>query len=201
MKDIKDALREVIHTRRSTRNYRSDPVPEELLAEIVEAGRMAPSGNNNQNTHFIVVKNPEKLAELRSVLTGALSNMPVQAWMPPPMVGLIEKAKSGPVAVDYNAPVLVFTANKKGYTNAIADCSCTLENMMLMASACGIGSCWINIYHLLREASPIRGYMEKIGLCEDEEVYGALALGYTDHLDTVPLPRKGNSVTDRKSVV
>ncbi|HPA77236.1 MAG TPA: nitroreductase family protein, partial [Kiritimatiellia bacterium] len=43
----------------SVRGYESKPVPEEKLAEVLEAGRMAPSAKNSQPYHFIVVKSPE----------------------------------------------------------------------------------------------------------------------------------------------
>lgn len=195
MEDIKKGLQTAINKRRSTRRYRPEPLPRELLDVVVEAGRMAPSGNNNQTTHFIVVTSPEKLAGLREVVTDVLANTPVRDGMPPQLIGLINKAKNETVDVAYGAPALVLTANKKGYGNAVADCACALENMMLMASACGIGSCWINQFYLLREAPPLRNYMEKLGLEKDEEICGAVVLGYADKLETTPLPRKGNPVT------
>ena len=195
MTDNKEALRAAVNARRSTRKYKADPVPKELLTEVVEAGRMAPSGNNSQSVHFIVITQPEHLAQLREAVTKTLANTPVQEGMPPPMVGLINKAKQETVDVNYGAPALIITANKKGYDNAVADCSCAMQNMMLMAGACGLGNCWINLYHRLRQAPPLRSLMEKLGLGEDEEVFGALVLGYTDNLETTPLPRKGNPVT------
>ena len=45
---------EAILTRRSTRNYRPDPVEQEKLDQILEAARQAPSGGNNQTNHFLV---------------------------------------------------------------------------------------------------------------------------------------------------
>lgn len=195
MDTTQKGLFETINTRRSCRQYRSDPVPKALLEEVVEAGRMAPSGGNNQTTHFIVIQKPQKLAGLRDTLTAVMANTPVRDGMPPQMVALINRAKEGPVDVNYGAPVLILTANKKGYSNAMADCACALENMMLAASAKGIGSCWINLYALLRDVPPLRGYIESLGMAADEEVCGALVVGFTDKLETTPLPRSGNPVT------
>lgn len=195
MEEAKKVLLDVIRTRRSVRSYRQDPLPRELLDEIIEAGRLAPSGNNTQSVHFIVLNTPEKMAELRDVVTGVLANTPVREGMPAMFVGLINKAKEGPVEVSYGAPCLVLTANKQGYDNALNDCACALENMMLAASASGLGSCWINIYYRLRQAPAMREYLLKLGMREDEEVCGALVLGYSDHIETTPLPRTGNPVT------
>lgn len=190
-----NALMELIGKRRSCRKYRQDAVPDEVIREIVEAGRLAPSGNNMQTTHFIVVKSAEKLGELRRAVTAVLKNTPIKDGMPPPLVGLIKNAQQGEVDVNYGSPVLILTANKKGYNNAMADCACALENMMLSATANGLGSCWINQYALLGGAPALADCLASIGLAEDEQVYGALAVGYSDHLETTPLPRKGNPVT------
>lgn len=60
-----DAL-EAILTRRSTRRY-TDVMPERSLIEkVVEAGRFAPSGGNNQTTHFIVFTEKKSLRRWRS---------------------------------------------------------------------------------------------------------------------------------------
>jgi nitroreductase len=118
--------------------------------------------------------------------------------MPKPFIGLIERAKQGPVNITYGAPVLVITASKKGYPNQVADCACALENMMLAAAAEGIGSCWINLFAMLRDVPPLRAFFVKYGLAEDEEVCGALILGHSDKVQTVPLPRTGNPVTYNK---
>ena len=49
-------LLKVIHERRSVRKYRSDPVPDEIITEILEAARRSPSWANTQVWRFIVVK-------------------------------------------------------------------------------------------------------------------------------------------------
>lgn len=195
MQEAARDLLETIKTRRSTRNYRPDTLPDEVLGKIIEAGQYAPSGGNNQTTHFIAITSQEALGRLRDVITGVLANTPVREGMPPPLVGLIKKAQQGPVDVNYGAPVLVLTANKKGYANALADCSCALMNMMLMATKEDVGSCWINQYRLMGEAPPLQSFMKELGMQADEEIYGALVLGYTDNMEKEPLPRKGNPVT------
>lgn len=47
-----------VHARRSTRHFRPDPVPPQLLDQCLEAARWAPSGFNLQPTHFVVVTDP-----------------------------------------------------------------------------------------------------------------------------------------------
>ena len=52
-------LFEIIHTTRSMRRLKPDPVPDGLIRRILEAGTAAPSGGNMQRWRFLVVKNPE----------------------------------------------------------------------------------------------------------------------------------------------
>jgi len=53
---------EKIYTRRSIRKYKNEPVPEEVVHSILEAGRLSPSAVNRQPWHFVVVKD-QKIKE------------------------------------------------------------------------------------------------------------------------------------------
>ena len=190
---------EFIKSRRSTRRYKAKDVPEEQLNQIIEAGRFAPSGGNCQSTHFIVVKNKEILAELANLTQQEFAGMEITPGLYKSIVNSINASKKGNYVFHYNAPVLIITANQKDYGNNIADCSCALENMMLMANALNLGSCWINQLKWLNENSVILEYMKKLGMDESERVYGALAVGHPDTADGLPdrapLKRTGNKVT------
>ena len=50
---------DVIHSTRAMRRLKPDPVPDELITKIIEAGMAAPSGGNFQDWRFIVVRDPE----------------------------------------------------------------------------------------------------------------------------------------------
>ena len=189
------ALKDAIYKRRSTRAYTTQQVPSDILEEIIDAGRHAPTGNNLQTTHFYVITNADKLSELRSTVTKALASMEITENMVPYFVSLINRAKEQEVDVIYGAPALIVTASKKGSSNSVADCSCALQNMMLTASACGLGNCWINQFFNLRDVPPIKAFFTGLGVLEDEEICGSLALGYTEKLVDTPLPRTGYPVT------
>src|SRR5215211_832485 len=59
-----ESFLDLVRSRRSTRHFRPDPVPPELLDELLEAARWAPSGFNLQPTHFVVVTDPAVKAKL-----------------------------------------------------------------------------------------------------------------------------------------
>lgn len=188
-----------IKSRRSTRKFKSTEVPGELIDQVVEAGRYAPSGGNSQSTHFMVVKNKKVLDELADLAKEEFAKMEIDENTYKSLVNSITASKSGNYVFHYNCPVLIVTANKKDYGNNIADCACALENMMLMANSLDLGSVWINQLRWLNENPVILAKMKELGMGEDERVYGALALGYPDSEDGLPvrkpLPRTGNKVT------
>ena len=193
-----DAL-EALMTRRSTRNYRPDPVEEEKLEKILEAGRQAPSGGNNQTCHFFVIRSREVLDRLIILVERAFSRMEVTEDMYASMKHSVTAAKKGGYVFCYNAPVLIAVANRKGYGNNIADCACAIENMMVAANALDLGSCWINQLKWLNEETEILEYLRSLGLKEDERVYGAVIIGYPATESGLPDRRrmilKGNEVT------
>lgn len=190
---------EAIISRRSTRKYRDQPVESEKLSQILEAGRHAPSGGNNQSTHFLVLQKKEVLEELAKLVKQEFAKMEITPGMYKSMVNSIRASKTGNYVFHYNAPVLIVTANQKDYGNNIADCACALENMMLMANDLDLGSCWINQLKWLNENEVILPYLQGLGLAEDERVYGAVAIGYPNTADgkpvRTPARRNGNPVT------
>ena len=76
-----DAL-EAIITRRSTRNYKPDPVESEKIEKILEAGRQAPSGGNNQTSHFLVIRNRDVLDRLIALTEKAFAGMEITEKCP-----------------------------------------------------------------------------------------------------------------------
>lgn len=116
-----DAL-EAIRKRRSVRKYTGDPIPREDLEKIVDAGRLAASGSNQQPWDFIVVTD-----------RGMIDQLKVAAqWM--------EKA-AAIIAV-------VMDPSSRWW---IEDGSAAVENMLIASTALGYGSCWLEGYTLPRE--------------------------------------------------
>ena len=190
---------QAILTRRSTRSFRPDMVPGDQLDRILEAGRYAPSGGNSQTCHFLVVRSRDVLENLIQMTEKAFAVMEETEDMYPSLRHSISASRKGGYVFSYHAPVLIITANRMDYGNNIADCACALENMMIAANALSLGSCWINQLRWLNENMEINAYLRKLGMKEEERVYGALALGVPDTESGLParqpLPRKGNEVT------
>ncbi len=193
-----DAL-EAIVTRRSTRNYQPDPVEKEKLDQILEAGRQAPSGGNNQTSHFLVIRNREVLDRLVAMTEKAFARMEATENTYASLRHSIAASKKGGYVFCYNAPVLIVVANRKDYGNNIADCACAIENMMVAANALDLGSCWINQLKWLNEEPEIVDCLKDLGMKEEERVYGAVIIGHPATDSGLPnrnrMTLKGNEVT------
>ncbi len=120
---------EVVRRRLSVRAYKSDPVPEEVLQRILEAGRLAPSAKNYQPWKFIVVKDPA----LRAALVPACRNQR--------FVG------EAPVVVCACAILDRAWQGMGGYwSSAEVDVTIALEHIILAAANEGLGTCWIGAF-------------------------------------------------------
>ncbi|WP_337373453.1 nitroreductase [Mitsuokella jalaludinii] len=187
-----------IATRHSTRKFKEEPVPQEVLDKVIEAGRQAPSGKHKNPSRFIVIRKKEVLQELIALVQQEFAKMEVTPENDDNFGGAIRAAKKGGYVFMYNAPVLIVVANKRDYGNKYADVSCAMQNMMLAANALDLGSCWINQLRWLQDNPVLRGYLQKLGMAEDEEVCASLSIGYPDTPDGLPgrrvMPVTGNPV-------
>lgn len=186
---------DVFKNRRSIRNYKDEMIKDNEINAILEAGTYAPSGGNNQTTHRIVILDKKVLRELELLVEQEFAKMEVQEDMYKSLKSSILRSKKGNYYYDFQAPVLIITANKKGYGNAIADSACMLENMMLKATELQIGSCWINQLHWLDENSVVRKKLLSLGLDDDETVTGGEVFGYAKSQPETELKRNGNRIT------
>ena len=188
-----------ILTRRSTRNYKPDAVEDEKLEKILNAAKQAPSGGNNQTNHFLVIRNPDVIRNLIEMTETAFSKMEIAEDTYASLKYAISASQKGGYVFCYNAPILIAVANRKDYSNNMADCACAIENMMIAANALDLGSCWINQLRWLNEEPSLLDYLKSLVMKEDERVYGAVIIGYPATESGLPnrnlMPQKGNEVT------
>lgn len=190
---------EAIKTRRSTRRFSDKRIEVKKLDQIVNAGQYAPSGGNSQSCHFIVVRDKEVLAKLAELAQAAFAKMEITEGMYKSIANSIRASKNGGYVFHYDPDALIIVANQKDYGNNIADTACALENMMIAANELDLGSVWINQLRWLNEDETLLEYERTLGLEDNERIYGALAVGYADTEDglpvRIPIERTGNKVT------
>lgn len=188
------SILELIKKRRSVRKFKPELIAETELEQIIEAGRRAPSGHNEQRNHLVVIQKPELLEELQRKIIECFAAMPEPASKDDPFYTPITKSKANAYPCMYKAPTFIIVANKRGAGNAMADSSLAMENMMLMAAELGIGTCWINQIRWLQDDPAMIEYLTLLGIPAAEVVCASLALGYTEQPQLPPVELKGNRV-------
>jgi len=134
-------LMEAIFGRRSVRDYRPDPVPQEAITRLIDAAIHAPSAINQQPWSFSVVRDRPLLDRISRDAKAHMLNIR-QAALP---AHLYESLGNPDFHVFYHAPVLiVISAIERGPWIA-EDCALAAENLMLAAHGMGLGSCWIGL--------------------------------------------------------
>ena len=118
----------VISTRRTIRLFKQDPISPDLLEQIVNAGRLAPSASNLQVLEFIVVREAQNCQQVFELL----------AW-----AGYIQPHRNPPEGQRPTAYVVVLGRGQQISQLSAADASAAIENMILAAWNEGVGSCWI----------------------------------------------------------
>jgi len=107
---------EALKNRASVREYRPELIEKSLLEKIVDAGRRAPSARGVEPWEFVAVTDKKLLQKL-----GELAN-----------TGSFIKSSSACIAV--------FCADTKYY---LEDGCAATENILIAASALGLGACWV----------------------------------------------------------
>jgi nitroreductase len=148
----------LLKSRRSIRIYQDKPIPQDLLLQVLEAGRWAPTGANLQPWHFIAVTDAETRKRIGEVARFFFIKS-----------SHVEKA---PVVL-----VLGFDKHKGKYGRY--DATLAGGNMMTMATSLGLGTCWIGAFDELK-------VKEILEIPENIEVIGLITLGYPDEKAEVP---------------
>jgi nitroreductase len=142
---------EAIKTRRSVRGFTEKNISDDTIEEILEAGRWAPSGLNNQPWRFIIVRNPKTKAVMS------------------------ELTEYGPTIK--NAPVLIVVFLDKdhmyNYTKDVQSIGACIQNMLLAIHSMGLGGVWLG--EILKNKEKVN---EVLGAPESYELMAVVALGY-----------------------
>jgi nitroreductase len=112
--------------RASIRGYRPDPVPDAILADILEAARVAPTAANRQPFRVLVVHTAGREAELRRIYD--------RDWFVQAPIVLCVAAVPGEAWV---------RTMYDGRSHADVDASIVMDHMILAATEAGLGTCWI----------------------------------------------------------
>jgi nitroreductase len=154
------ALLSHLQSRRSIRKYQARPVPDNLLEEVLEAARWAPSASNGQPWRFVVIRDPAMRRKI-----APLAGISIIRW-----------------AHVEGAPVLLALCGRAGSPLLQTDVALAGMQLMLQAHALGLGSCWIGAFD--REPTA-----QLLQLPPEMHLVALLTLGFPAE-DPAPTPRK-----------
>ena len=143
-----DAL-QAIKERRSIRQYSQEPVSEDQLNQILEAGRWAPSRGNSQPWKFIVLNDDQIKKELADTISSGK---------------FLAQAPQG-IAVVVDPKVSKHPEQER---------AAAIQNLLLAAHALGLGTCWISV----RGTDWAKMAAQVLGIPDEEWLISVVSIGY-----------------------
>jgi nitroreductase len=159
--------------RRSIRKFRAEQIKDEEVHAVLEAGRYAPSGANQQAALLVVVQDQETKETLSRMNRAILGS------------------DSDPF---YGAPTIILALADKTKVTPVEDACLALGNMLVAAYSLGLGSCWIHRTRQMFESEEGKALLEKWGVEGDYVGVGSCILGYPDCEHPRAARRKDGSV-------
>jgi nitroreductase len=150
---------EKILTRRSVRKFRNEQVSEEVLKNILEAGRQAPSATNNQPWHFIIAM--DKKGKDSCTFQG------FNLWVNGASFVIVGFYRQSEVIIE---------------KLSLMDVTIALQNMVVAGWVQGVGSCWMGAFDEKK-------LKETLNLPVDTTIVGAIAFGIPDENPGKPLKK------------
>ena len=163
----------VLKTRRSCRAYKPEPIEEEKLNAIIEAGTYAATGMGKQSPIIIAVTD-KALRDKLSKMNAAIMGVNIDPF--------------------YGAPELLIVLANKEMPTYIYDGSLVMGNMMNAAADLGVANCWIHRAKEEFESEEGKAILKDLGIEGDYEGIGHLILGYAAKPEAKPAPRKADYV-------
>ncbi len=128
---------EAIKNRRSIRQYRPDPVPDDVVLQLLDCARLAPSASNRQPWRFVVLKDPDIKRELKRCAYGQhfVESAPCM------IVCCVDLTVYAPGPEDGSDNELYAYLGECRFNSAIGT-----EHIVLAATAFGLGTCWVHLF-------------------------------------------------------
>ncbi|MHB1456319.1 MAG: nitroreductase family protein [Armatimonadota bacterium] len=171
---------DVLNSRRSVRNYKSDAIPNDIIINLINDAIKAPSAMNMQPWAFGILTDANLLRNYsEQIKQSLLANIDNTPWF----LQYREYFESPDYHVFYNAPaMIVIYATTPGPISQV-DCTLAAENLMLSARNMGLGTCWIGFANELLDQPKIK---KELGVPSEYKVIAPIIVGYPDGLSEAP---------------
>lgn len=197
-----DGLLSAMASRRSTRMFRSDPLPRELLMDLVRIGTMAPSGTNSQKWVFHLLPDRDSVVAAGQHVArffkklNAMSEKRLARWVSRTFLkgdplgiyyrdyhdaveaAMAEWDSGGRDRLFWGAPAVLFVGSARGASCPSEDALLATQNILLAAHAAGLGTCLIGFaVEALKNDKTLAG---RLGIPRGQRIHAVIAVGYAD---------------------
>ncbi len=191
---------ETIYERRAIRKFKTTEVSKEILNEILNAGRMAPSAMNKQPWKFYVLSSPTTIARFSKAIISESKFTMLKAGVKEAIHHILHPGsfhlKDGiefmkqEDPIFHGAPLVVFISSPRSSEWAQLDVGMCAQNMMLAAKSLGVDSCPVGLAKFIEQTKEY----EAMGIPSSEKIDLALLFGYADEVPVFH-ERKTDNVT------
>jgi len=171
---------ELVKRRRTSWEFRPDPIPDDKIEKIIDAARYAPSGFNSQPWEFVVIKEQELRDKVVEVFADHLPSQKVKPGMKDPMgfkTAPVFIILYGDTRVRPFAPPPVRQNDETWLSVLTSSLAISYQYMHLAAASLGLATKWVSAINMPPIELKIRSL---IGIPEEFMTYDMMALGNTD---------------------
>ncbi|MDP4262848.1 MAG: nitroreductase [Bacteroidota bacterium] len=187
-----------IYGRRSVRKYKDIPVNNEVIDQVLDAGRMAPSAINRQPWKFYVLTKKETIQSLSKEI-GKIAGKEFLKIGPKQILKAVGhllhyphdlRFFKGEYFIFHGAPVVIFITGPRDNEWAPLDIGMCSQNIMLAAKSLGLDSCPVGMG---KYAEQTKNYSQ-LHIPSTEQIYLSIVLGYGDEKPEMPKRTRDNIV-------
>ena len=187
-------LLEAVMNRRSVRKYKEDPVPREVLEQLLETACWAPSAENMQPWYFVALTKPEDIRLLQETMERVSEAMRPHLEELYPRHPRIVNEVTGFLRRLGGAPVYVLAFLQQDYgpvrDSMLESTAAAIQNLLLAAHEKGLGTCWVNAATGLGFGPALR----ELFAPEKGEFVSLVTLGYPNQKPRTPGRKPGRWV-------
>jgi len=212
-----DDYMKFIRSRRSMRKFKDKSLTDDEIEKIVGAMRYSPSASNRQNRNYLILTNPDDIADLSdkvsSLMIRAKRLLFLKYLVVPFTRGLVRRRilnpktkislnrffddkKAGKDRIFFNAPCVIVLHAPPYSKMTASDAAIAITHGILAAHTLGLGTCWIGFAqeHLWRSKKS----RTWLGIPKQNNVYGVFIVGHPDLTYVRAPPRRETKVEWRK---
>jgi nitroreductase len=178
--DLSVPVLDAIYLRRAVRSYSPKKVEARIVNKLIDAAIQAPSAMNSQPWAFVVIQNPQMLHDLSESAKVFLAKNDHWSSQSEHFSQLLSDSKFD---IFYGATTLIVICAKEDGFGPREDCYLAGENLMLAATAFGIGSCPIGF---ARDVLGTKEFREKFSIAEGYVPVLPIIIGYPSTLPSKP---------------